>query len=96
MMGVPFLGSVPIDPQFSEAADVGVPMVDLHPDSVDRPARSRPSRSGEFGQLPAKEVSGGAGGGEQTLPRVRADTTTTASTGRTAAAERRPPHHRHA
>jgi Mrp family chromosome partitioning ATPase len=34
MMEVPFLGSIPIDPQFSEAADSGVPIVNLHPESV--------------------------------------------------------------
>ncbi|MBI5444872.1 MAG: Mrp/NBP35 family ATP-binding protein [Deltaproteobacteria bacterium] len=34
MMEIPFLGSVPIDPLFSEAADAGVPAVDLHPESA--------------------------------------------------------------
>jgi Mrp family chromosome partitioning ATPase len=34
MMDVPFLGSIPIDPLFSEAADTGVPVVDLHPESL--------------------------------------------------------------
>src|SRR5512142_2594318 len=33
-MDVPFLGSVPIDPLFSEAADAGVPAVNLHPESL--------------------------------------------------------------
>jgi ATP-binding protein involved in chromosome partitioning len=33
-MDVPFLGSIAIDPLFSEAADAGVPAVDLHPDSL--------------------------------------------------------------
>jgi Mrp family chromosome partitioning ATPase len=34
MMEIPFLGSIPIDPLFSEAADSGVPVVNLHPDSI--------------------------------------------------------------
>ncbi|HVI92431.1 MAG TPA: Mrp/NBP35 family ATP-binding protein [Anaeromyxobacter sp.] len=34
MMDVPFLGSIPIDPLFSEAADAGVPAVQLHPESL--------------------------------------------------------------
>jgi ATP-binding protein involved in chromosome partitioning len=34
MMDVPFLGSIPIDPLFSEAADAGVPAVTLHPESL--------------------------------------------------------------
>ncbi len=34
MMEIPFLGSIPIDPLFSEAADGGVPVVHLHPDSI--------------------------------------------------------------
>lgn len=34
MMDVPYLGSVPIDPLFSEAADAGVPAVTLHPESL--------------------------------------------------------------
>lgn len=34
MMGIPFLGSIPLDPNFSEAADSGVPIVDLNPDSI--------------------------------------------------------------
>ena len=34
MMEIPFLGSIPIDPLFSEAADSGVPVVDLHPNSL--------------------------------------------------------------
>ena len=34
MMDVPFLGSIPIDPLFSEAADAGVPVVNLHPESL--------------------------------------------------------------
>jgi Mrp family chromosome partitioning ATPase len=33
-MDVPFLGSIPIDPLFSQAADAGVPAVALHPDSL--------------------------------------------------------------
>jgi Mrp family chromosome partitioning ATPase len=34
MMEIPFLGSIPIDPLFSEAADSGVPVVNLHPESI--------------------------------------------------------------
>jgi ATP-binding protein involved in chromosome partitioning len=34
MMEIPFLGSIPIDPLFSDAADRGVPVVNLHPDSI--------------------------------------------------------------
>lgn len=34
MMEIPFLGSIPIDPLFSDAADSGVPIVNLHPDST--------------------------------------------------------------
>ncbi len=34
MMEIPFLGSIPIDPLFSEAADTGVPVVDLHQGSL--------------------------------------------------------------
>lgn len=34
MMDVPFLGSIPIDPLFSDAADAGVPAVNLHPESL--------------------------------------------------------------
>ena len=34
MMDIPFLVSIPIDPLFSEAADTGVPVVNLHPESV--------------------------------------------------------------
>ncbi|MDF1554558.1 MAG: Mrp/NBP35 family ATP-binding protein [Deferrisomatales bacterium] len=56
MMGVPFLGSVPIDPQFSEAADSGVPIVDLHPDSITAKAFTDIAERVSSG-LPAKEVS---------------------------------------
>ena len=34
MMEIPFLGSIPVDPLFSEAADAGVPIVNLHPQSI--------------------------------------------------------------
>lgn len=34
MMEIPFLGSIPIDPLFSEAADTGVPVVNLHQESL--------------------------------------------------------------
>jgi Mrp family chromosome partitioning ATPase len=33
MMEIPFLGSIPIDPLFSDAADSGGPVVNLHPES---------------------------------------------------------------
>ena len=49
MMEIPFLGSIPIDPLFSEAADTGVPVVNLHPDSLTAQA---------FGQI-AETISGG-------------------------------------
>jgi Mrp family chromosome partitioning ATPase len=55
MMGVPFLGSVPIDPQFSEAADSGVPVVDLYPDSVTAKAFTEIAQR-VSSELPAKEV----------------------------------------
>ena len=34
MMEIPFLGAIPIDPNFSEAADSGVPAVNLYPESL--------------------------------------------------------------
>ncbi len=34
MMDIPFLGPIPIDPLFSEAADTGVPVVNLHQESL--------------------------------------------------------------
>lgn len=34
MMEIPFLGSIPVDPLFSESADAGAPIVNLHPQSI--------------------------------------------------------------
>ncbi len=55
MMDVPFLGSVPIDPLFSEAADVGSPVVNLHPESLAAKAFSQIAQALAQG-LPPKEV----------------------------------------
>jgi Mrp family chromosome partitioning ATPase len=55
MMEIPFLGSVPIDPLFSEAADAGVPIVNLHPESLT--ARAFVEIAATLArQLPPKEV----------------------------------------
>jgi len=55
MMEIPFLGSIPIDPLFSEAADTGVPVVNLHKESLT--AKSFVEIAGTLaGQLPPKEV----------------------------------------
>ena len=55
MMEIPFLGSIPIDPLFSEAADAGVPIVNLHPDSVTARAFTEMA-AGLVLSLPPKEV----------------------------------------
>ncbi len=55
MMEIPFLGSVPIDPLFSEAADAGVPVVNLHPESLTAQAFGRIAETISSG-LPPKEV----------------------------------------
>jgi Mrp family chromosome partitioning ATPase len=55
MMEVPFLGSIPIDPQFTEAADGGVPIVNLHPDSITAQAFVKIAETLQT-QLPHKEV----------------------------------------
>ena len=55
MMEVPFLGSIPLDPLFSEAADSGVPIVDLHPDSLTARAFREISET-LCRELPPKEV----------------------------------------
>ncbi|MHB8763120.1 MAG: Mrp/NBP35 family ATP-binding protein [Deferrisomatales bacterium] len=55
MMEVPFLGSVPLDPQFSEAADSGVPIVNLHPGSLTAQAFCRIAEK-LSAALPPKEV----------------------------------------
>jgi len=56
MMDVPFLGSVPIDPLFSEAADTGVPVVNLHPESLTAKAFVQIAQT-LARELPAKEVA---------------------------------------
>jgi MinD-like ATPase involved in chromosome partitioning or flagellar assembly len=56
MMDVPFLGSIPIDPLFSEAADAGVPAVNLHPESLT--AKAFVQIAASLAQaLPAKQVA---------------------------------------
>jgi MinD-like ATPase involved in chromosome partitioning or flagellar assembly len=55
MMEIPFLGSIPIDPLFSEAADSGIPAVQLHPDSLTARAFTEIA-GGLAGQLPEKAV----------------------------------------
>jgi MinD-like ATPase involved in chromosome partitioning or flagellar assembly len=55
MMQIPFLGSIPIDPLFSEAADAGVPVVNLHPESITAKAFTDLAASLSR-QLPPKEV----------------------------------------
>jgi Mrp family chromosome partitioning ATPase len=56
MMEIPFLGSLPIDPLFSEAADSGVPVVNLHPESLTARAFVTVAET-LVGQLPPKEVA---------------------------------------
>jgi Mrp family chromosome partitioning ATPase len=55
VMEIPFLGSIPIDPLFSEAADTGVPVVNLHPESVTAKAFTELAKALSE-QLPPKEV----------------------------------------
>jgi Mrp family chromosome partitioning ATPase len=55
MMEIPFLGSIPIDPLFSEAADSGVPVVNLHPNSITAKAFSMIADTLRT-QLPPKDV----------------------------------------
>jgi Mrp family chromosome partitioning ATPase len=55
MMEIPFLGSIPIDPLFSEAADSGVPVVDLHPESVTAKAFTKIADTLRM-QMPPKAV----------------------------------------
>jgi Mrp family chromosome partitioning ATPase len=55
MMEIPFLGSIPIDPLFSEAADTGVPVVNLHTESLT--AKAFVEIAGTLAsQLPPKEM----------------------------------------
>jgi Mrp family chromosome partitioning ATPase len=56
MMEIPFLGSLPIDPLFSEAADSGVPVVNLHPESLTATAFVTIAQT-LMDQLPAKEIA---------------------------------------
>ena len=56
MMEIPFLGSIPIDPLFSEAADTGVPIVNLHPESLTARAFVEIAGTLEH-QLPPKTVA---------------------------------------
>jgi Mrp family chromosome partitioning ATPase len=56
MMEIPFLGSIPIDPLFSEAADTGVPVVNLHTESLTARAFVEIATSLSR-QLPPKEVA---------------------------------------
>jgi hypothetical protein len=56
MMDVPFLGSIPIDPLFSEAADAGVPVVNLHPESLTAKAFVQIAETISR-ELPPKEVA---------------------------------------
>jgi ATP-binding protein involved in chromosome partitioning len=55
MMEIPFLGSIPIDPLFSEAADSGVPVVNLHPESITAKAFTKIAETLRT-QLPPKVV----------------------------------------
>jgi ATP-binding protein involved in chromosome partitioning len=55
MMDIPFLGSIPLDPLFSEAADAGVPIVDLYPDSITA-AAFREIATTLANKMPSKEV----------------------------------------
>ena len=55
MMEIPFLGSIPIDPLFSEAADTGVPVVNLHQESLTAKAFVTIATT-LVHQLPPKEV----------------------------------------
>jgi Mrp family chromosome partitioning ATPase len=56
MMEIPFLGSIPIDPLFSEAADSGVPVVELHPQSLT--ARAFVEIAGALhSHLPVREIA---------------------------------------
>ncbi len=55
MMEIPFLGSIPVDPLFSEAADAGVPIVNLHPESITAKAFVEIAETLN-GRLPAKDV----------------------------------------
>lgn len=55
MMEIPFLGSIPLDPDFSESADTGVPIVELNPESITAKAFIEIAAN-LFRNLPPKEV----------------------------------------
>ncbi len=55
MMEIPFLGSIPLDPDFSESADGGVPIVELKPESITAKAFVEIAKN-VSSQLPPKEV----------------------------------------
>ena len=55
MMDIPFLGSIPLDPDFSQSADIGVPIVELNSDSLT--AKAFIEIAGNLSrQLPPKEM----------------------------------------
>lgn len=56
MMEVPFLGSIPIDPLFSESADSGIPIVNLYPESITAKAFMKIADTLRE-ELPHKEVT---------------------------------------
>ena len=55
MMDIPFLGSIPLDQDFSEAADTGVPIVELNAESITAKAFVEIARN-VSSQLPPKEM----------------------------------------
>jgi len=62
MMDIPFLGSIPLDPEFSQSADIGVPIVELRSDSITAKAfieiagnLSRYLPPKEMGEAPVQE-----------------------------------------
>ncbi len=55
MMDIPFLGSIPVDPTFSDAADSGVPAVNMNPGSIAAKAFTEISQIISE-KLPVKEV----------------------------------------
>ena len=55
MMEIPFLGSIPLDQEFSQSADTGVPIVELSPDSLTAKAFMEIARN-VSGHLPEKEI----------------------------------------
>jgi len=55
MMDIPFLGSIPLDQDFSEAADTGVPIVELNAESITAKAFVEIAQN-ISSQLPPKEM----------------------------------------